>query len=98
MFETWLAAASVLMDEELKIRVMGEDESISWVEMKPSDIINRFDLECSNETNILEAKTQRSQEMMQLIQTIIPNNIDPVTQQPIFDIVDLMQQYVRTFP
>ena len=98
MFETWLAAASVLMDEEIKVRVMGEDESISWVDVKPSDIINRFDLECSNETNILETKALKSQEMMWLIQTIIPNNVDPVTQQPIFDVVDLMQQYVKTLP
>lgn len=85
MFEQWLSIASVIVDESIMVRVIWEDWAFRYREVKPSDLLNKFDITVDVDSLIEQTRLQRTQEAISLLQAIWPININPISNTPIID-------------
>lgn len=84
IFEQRLALASMSEKDELVVRVVWKDW-YKYSTIKPSDLINKYDITVDIDWLVEQTRLQRTQEAIQLLQAIAPININPISQTPIIN-------------
>ncbi len=92
MFEHRLSVSKELMEEEVQIRVLGEDGIKWWETIKPWDILNRFDFECDSEAWRQASKAERAQTTVNIVNTLWALLIDPVSKIPLVNPAQIIQK------
>lgn len=99
-FEFWLAMATTFKDEEFNVRIYKEDTwEVFHNTVKPTDIINKFDILVENENDRLATKQERLWQVIQLLQILTPYITEQVAEGVIvskIDINDLILQVLNS--
>lgn len=86
LFETWLSAAVSYKPEGLEVRILGDAyNETRWSEVKPKDILGKFDVVVENEAVRQATKEQRMQYMLTTLQSLQQFLIDQNTGMPYVD-------------
>lgn len=97
LFQQWLAMATVFMEDEVKVRVVGQDWFEKWWEVKISDILNRFDVVAENEANRASTKELRSAQSLDAVLKLSSINKHPITWMPYYDMTPAIQKVAENF-
>jgi hypothetical protein len=92
LFETWLSSAVVHSPDKMNVRIIGDDYNPTrWEEVKPKDIIGKFDITVENEAIRQATKEQRMQYMVTTLQSLQPYIMDQATWLPYVDFGDVLK-------
>jgi hypothetical protein len=92
LFETWLSSAVVHNPNSMNIRILGDEYNPTrWEEVKPKDIIGKFDITVENEAIRQATKEQRMQYMVTTLQSLQPYIVDQATWLPYVDFGDVLK-------
>ena len=81
IFEQRLSLASVFNDDEFAIKVLGKDD-YEYKTIKPDTLLDKFDITIDVQALRDMTKAERSQWMLNALNTISPYNINPISQTP----------------
>lgn len=100
VFEFWLAMATTYKNEEFNVRIFKEDTGeVLHNIVKPTDIINKFDILVENENDRLATKQERLSQVIQLLQILTPYITEQIAEGVIvskIDINDLIVQVLNS--
>lgn len=65
------------------------------MDVKPSDIIQRFDFECDSEAGRQATKAERAQTLVNTVNTLAPFFTDPVTQLPLINPSEIIKKAIE---
>ncbi|HNG97107.1 MAG TPA: hypothetical protein PLW93_02440, partial [Candidatus Absconditabacterales bacterium] len=97
LFQHWLAMATVFMDDEVKVRVVGTDGFDKWSTIVIGDILNKFDIIAENEANRSAIKEIRAAQSLDAVLKLSSINKHPITGMPFYDITPAIQKVVENF-
>ena len=81
MFTVWLSLATEFLDDEFSVKVLWD----SWFEYRkitPTELIDKFDITVDIDAIRDLTKAERSQTLMNMLNTIAPFNMNPISQTP----------------
>lgn len=81
MFTVWLSLATEFLDDEFSVKVLW-DNWFEYRDITPTELIDKFDITVDIEAIRDLTKAERSQTLMNMLNTIAPFNMNPISQTP----------------
>lgn len=95
VFSHWLAIGLVMFPETFNFRIIDEDWSAQWKDIKLEDVVNKFDVVAESEAMRAATKEMKANQSIDALSKIAPLNIDPLTWLPIYHIEEFMSNFME---
>jgi len=93
--EFWGIIALTMMEDEIDVRVLNEDGNASFVTMKPSDFVSRYDVEIDPRSLKASTRDVRKKQILDMIQLAAQTGQDPSTGEFFLDMRTLWDGLLR---